>query len=201
MKVGIFKFSSCDGCQLSFLELSQELVNQKDIEIDYFLEGQSNNRYEFFDVAFVEGSISTEDEILRIKDIREKSRVLITIGACATSGGVQSIRNFRDFNETKTIYKNPDVTKKTFDKALPVSTVVKVDHEIRGCPIPTYILKECLIALLLKKSVPDYNYSVCLECKRKGNVCQLILGRPCLGPITMAGCNAICPSVNRGCYG
>ncbi len=201
MKVGIFKFSSCDGCQLSFLELSQDIVNLNEIEIVYFLEGQSINRYDSFDLSFVEGSISTEEEVRRIKDIRERSKFLIGLGACATSGGVQSIRNFRNFDEIKNIYNNPDLIKNTLDKSLPLSEIVHIDYEIRGCPVSVNVVKWCLNALLLGKSLPNYSYSVCLECKIKGNVCQLILGKPCLGPITMAGCDAICPSVNRGCYG
>jgi len=139
MRVGIFKFSSCDGCQLSFINLSGELTELENFSIDYFLEGQSVNNYEYFDFSFVEGSVSTTEEIERIKDIRERSKVLVGIGACAVSGGVQSIRNFRNIDDIKTVYNTVDITKNVLENALPISQVVKVDFEIRGCPVSTML--------------------------------------------------------------
>ncbi|WP_028949839.1 Ni/Fe hydrogenase subunit delta [Sulfurihydrogenibium subterraneum] len=201
MKIGIFKFSSCDGCQLSFINLSRELAELENFNIDYFLEAQSVNNYDYFDVSFVEGSVSTNEEIERIKDIREKSKVLVSIGACAVSGGVQSIRNFRNIDDIKTVYKIQDITQNVPENAIPISQVVKVDFEIRGCPVSTNVIKDFINSILIGKSPHNYNYPVCLECKRRGNVCLLILNNPCLGPITMAGCNALCPSLSRGCYG
>ncbi|MFN3787104.1 Ni/Fe hydrogenase subunit delta [Sulfurihydrogenibium azorense] len=198
MRVGIFKFSSCDGCQLSFINLSGELAELENFSIDYFLEGQSVNNYEYFDFSFVEGSVSTTEEIERIKDIRERSKVLVGIGACAVSGGVQSIRNFRNIDDIKTVYNTVDITKNVLENALPISQVVKVDFEIRGCPVSTDVVKDFINSILIGKSPHNYNYPVCLECKRRGNICLLVLNKPCLGPITTAGCNALCPSVNRG---
>ncbi len=201
MRLGVFKFSSCDGCQLAFFELEEELLRLSErLEIQYFLEASSKNTWDYFDLVFVEGSISTPEEEERIKKIRESSRFLVAIGACAVSGGIQSARNFEDFPEIYfSVYSgryevNP-LSKPLFD-------FVKVDLEIRGCPINKETLKEVLIALLQGKSPQLPSYPVCLECKRKGNPCVVVAkGLICLGPITVAGCGALCPTFERGCYG
>jgi len=200
MKVAIFKFASCDGCQLAFFDLAEKLM-ELPLEISYFLEAQSENDFEEVDVAFVEGSISTEEEIRRIKEIREKSQKVIAIGACSVSGGIQAIRNVLDFREVLTyVYPQPEYIQ-SLEMSKPISDFVDVDFEIRGCPITKENLEEVINSILIDKKPSLPEYPVCLECKRKGNPCVLILGKPCIGGITKAGCGAICPSFNLGCYG
>ncbi len=200
MKIGVFKFASCDGCQIAFFEISKELIKM-DVDIQYFLEAQSENHFDHFDVSFVEGSISTPEQEERIKQIREKSKKVAVIGACAVSGGIQSVRNFMDFFDVlSSVYPSPDYIK-SLEKSKPVSDYIDVDYELRGCPINKSQLLEIISSLYLGKELVLPSYPLCLECKIKGIPCVLILGKPCLGSITVAGCGAICPSFSRGCYG
>ncbi|WP_457628238.1 NADH-quinone oxidoreductase subunit B family protein [Persephonella sp.] len=200
MKIGVFKFASCDGCQLAFFEISPVLLNLP-VEINYFIEAQSENTYGEFDVSFIEGSISTQEHIQKIKEIREKSKKVVTIGACANSGGIQSIRNFMDFKEVAGyVYPFPDWID-SLPMSYPVDEFIEVDFHIPGCPIIARMLLDTITALLIDSTPKVPEYPVCMECKRAGNPCLLILGKPCLGPITRAGCGALCPSHNAGCYG
>ncbi|MCX8164752.1 MAG: Ni/Fe hydrogenase subunit delta [Aquificaceae bacterium] len=201
MRVGVFKFSSCDGCQLAFFDLEEELLLLSEmVSIEYFLEATSYNRWGELDLSFVEGSVSTPEEEERIKKIRESSKFLVAIGACAVSGGIQSARNYEDFSEVySSVYKGHYVVN-PFSR--PISDFVKVDLEVRGCPINRRALKEVLVAVMHQRSPQLPTYPLCLECKRKGNVCVAVAyQKPCLGPITVAGCGALCPSFERGCYG
>ncbi|RMH80967.1 MAG: Ni/Fe hydrogenase subunit delta [Acidobacteria bacterium] len=203
MKVGVFKFSSCDGCQLAFFELERELLELSErFQIEYFLEASSENRWERFDIAFVEGSISTHDEEERIVRIRESSKYLVAIGACAVSGGIQSARNYENFEELfRRVYEKP-LGYGISRLSRPLSDFVKVDLEVRGCPISKDALREILLSHLYNKSPNLPSYPLCLECKRKLNTCVVVAHRQvCLGPITVAGCGALCPSYGRGCYG
>lgn len=201
MNVGVFKFSSCDGCQIAFFELEKELLELSDlISIEYFLEAKSFNKWGEFDLAFVEGSVSTPEEEERIRRIRESSRFLIAIGACAVSGGIQSARNFQDFSEVYSSVYSQKYEVNPLSK--PISDLVKVDIEIRGCPIDKEALREVIMSILHGRTPQLPSYPVCLECKRKGNPCVVVAyGLVCLGPITIAGCGALCPSYKRGCYG
>jgi len=199
--IGIFKFASCDGCQLSFFEISDKLIGIKDLNISYFLEAQSENKFGQFDISFIEGSISTEEDIEFVKKIRENSKKVVLIGACATSGGIQSIRNYLRYEDILNyVYPSKEYIK-SLEKSYPASDFIKIDYELRGCPINKYQLLEVVNSLLMNKEPNLPKYPVCLECKIKGNPCILVLGKPCIGSITVAGCGAICPSFNRGCYG
>lgn len=202
-KLAVFKFASCDGCQLSLLDSEDELLAIAEaVEIAYFLEARRRALPGPYDVALVEGSITTEEEIERIKEVRQMSRTLVCIGACATSGGIQALRNWADVDEyTKVVYANPAYIR-TLETSKPVSDYVKVDFELRGCPISKRQLIELVTSLLIGRKPAVPTYSVCLECKRRGVVCLPVSkGIPCLGPATQAGCGAICPAYNRGCYG
>ena len=201
--VAVFKFSSCDGCQLSLLNLEDELLELAGlIDIAYFLEARRAARPGPYDITLIEGSITTEEEIERIKKIRHESGLLISIGTCATAGGVQALRNFGNLEQlTNTVYPHPE-----YIHALPTSSAitdhVKVDLEIWGCPVNKYHLAEAIAALLQSRKPNLPEYSLCMECKQSNNTCVMIAeGKPCLGPITRAGCGAICPSMSRGCYG
>jgi sulfhydrogenase subunit delta len=202
-KLAVWKFASCDGCQLSLLDCEDELLAIADaVEIAYFPEATRAVTRGPYDLSLVEGSITTLDDISRIATIRKSSKTLVTIGACATAGGLQALRNFKDVREfVSAVYARPGYID-TLDRSLPVSHYVKVDFELRGCPIAKHQLLE-LIASLVNGRRPSFpEHSVCIECKERGTVCVMVAqGIACLGPVTQAGCRAICPSFNRGCYG
>jgi len=202
-KLAVWKFASCDGCQLSLLDLEEELLavtNQ--VEIAYFLEASRATVAGPYDVSLVEGSITTPSDKERIQEVRRQSKFLVTIGACATSGGIQALRNFRDVAEfTAQVYANPAYID-TLATSTAIAQHIDVDFELRGCPISKYQLLEVLSAFLAGRKPGISSESVCMECKRAGNVCVMVAkGTPCLGPVTHAGCGAICPRYNRGCYG
>jgi sulfhydrogenase subunit delta len=201
--LAVWKFSSCDGCQLSVLDLEDELLALAGaIEIAYFLEARRQTIQGPYDLSLVEGSITTADDAQRIQTVREQSRRLVTIGACATSGGIQALRNFADVEEfLSAVYASP-VYVSTLDTSTPISDHVHVDFELQGCPINKRQLLEVISAFLNERRPAISSSSVCMECKRRGNVCVMVAhGTPCLGPVTHAGCGALCPSYDRGCYG
>lgn len=202
-KLAVWKFASCDGCQLSLLDCEDELLAVAGaVEIAYFPEATRSVISGPYDISLVEGSVTTKHDIQRIQRIRKTSKVLITIGACATAGGIQALRNYKNVKEfTAAVYARPEYID-TLDKSTPISDHVFVDFELRGCPINKYQLVEVLNAFLNGRKPNTPAYSVCIECKRRGNVCVMVSqGTPCLGPVTHAGCGALCPAYNRGCYG
>lgn len=202
-KLGVFKFASCDGCQLSILNLEDELLLLGEaLDIAYFPEASSRMDPGPYDIALVEGSITTEEDRERIKAVREQAKVLMTIGACATAGGIQALRNWADIESYKhLVYPRPDFIR-TLATSTPIADHVKVDYELRGCPIDKDQLRRVVTDLLagVRPRIPTD--SACLECKRRGNICVVVAkGMPCLGPVTSGGCGAICPSMGRDCYG
>jgi len=199
----VWKFASCDGCQLSLLDCEDELLDVAgEIEIAHFLEASSAVVRGPYDVSLVEGSVTTPHDAQRILEVRRSSRVLITIGACATAGGIQALRNLIDVEDfTRAVYATPAYVS-TLATSTPISDHVHVDFELHGCPINKAQLLELLSAFLNDRRPAIASASVCMECKRRGNVCVLVAhGTPCLGPVTHAGCGAICPAYDRGCYG
>ncbi|TCC21575.1 oxidoreductase [Kribbella sindirgiensis] len=201
--LGVWKFTSCDGCQLTLLDCEDELLALAgQVRIAQFLEASSAVVGGPYDVSLVEGSISTPDEAERIQRIRAESRVLVAIGACATAGGIQALRNFADVDEFRSVvYAAPQYID-TLATSTAISEHVDVDFELRGCPIDRHQLLEVLTAYLAgrKPDLPDT--SVCTECKRRGLTCVMVAhGTPCLGPVTHAGCGALCPAYGRGCFG
>lgn len=202
-KLAVWKFASCDGCQLSLLDLEDELLElAQRMQIAYFLEATSAVVEGPYDLSLVEGSITTPHDAQRIREIRAASRKLVTIGACATAGGIQALRNFHDVREfASLVYATPAYID-TLATSKAISQHVPVDYELQGCPINKRQLLEVLSAFLNRRPPAIGSYSVCLECKRRGNVCVMVAhGTPCLGPVTHAGCHALCPSFHRGCYG
>ncbi len=201
-KLAVFKFASCDGCQLSLLDCEDHLLAVAGaVEIANFPEASRAVLDGPYDLTLVEGSVTTPHDAQRIREVREQSRFLITIGACATAGGIQALRNFRDVSEfTSIVYATPAYID-TLDTSTPVSAHVPVDYELRGCPINKLQLVEVINAFLNRRKPLTPSNSVCVECKQKGNVCVMVArGTPCLGPVTHAGCGALCPSFDRGCY-
>ena len=200
--LAVWKLASCDGCQLTLLDCEDELLAVAGaVEIAHYTEASSADVAGPYDVSLVEGSITTERDARRITEIRAASRLLVTIGACATAGGIQALRNFADVTEfTSVVYARPEFIS-TLGTSTPVSDHVKVDFELRGCPIDKRQLLELLTALLAGRKPRIPAHSVCYECKLRGTSCVMVRGKPCLGPITQAGCGAICPAFDRGCYG
>lgn len=202
-RLGVFKFASCDGCQLTLLDCEDELLAiDAELEITHFLEASSAVAPGKYDLSLVEGSVSTPEHVERIRRIRADSRHLVTIGACATAGGVQALRNYADAEEyLAAVYARPDYIK-TLATSRPISAHVPVDFELRGCPIDRGQLVEVITAFLAGRKPDIPNHAVCFSCKRRGNVCVTVAhGTPCLGPVTHAGCGALCPTYGRGCYG
>jgi coenzyme F420-reducing hydrogenase gamma subunit len=202
-KLAVWKFASCDGCQLTVLNCEDELIPLAGaVEIAYFPEATRAVVEGPYDVSLVEGSITTQHDLERIQQVREVSRRLITIGACATSGGIQALRNFADVAEFRSVvYAHPEYVA-TLDRSTPIAAHVPVDFELRGCPVDKRQLLEVLAAELQGRTPRIPTHSVCVECKRRGNVCVTVAhGTPCLGPVTQAGCGALCPTFARGCYG
>ncbi|MCB1740869.1 MAG: oxidoreductase, partial [Gammaproteobacteria bacterium] len=193
----------CDGCQLSLLDCEDELLAVAEhVQIAHFLEATRAIVKGPYDVSLVEGSVTTEHDERRIQQIRKQSRILVTIGACATAGGIQALRNFKDVHDfLRIVYANPAYID-TLATSTPISAHVKVDHELRGCPVSKQQLLELIGALLNGRKPNTPGHSVCMECKARGNPCVMVAqATPCLGPVTQAGCGAICPAYTRGCYG
>jgi len=202
-RLGVWKFASCDGCQLSLLDCETELLTIVGaIDIAYFPEATRGAIRGRYDLSLVEGSVTTPHDAERIHDIRERSDRLVTIGACATAGGIQALRNFADVKEYAAIvYAQPEYVK-TLATSTAIADHVKVDFELRGCPINKRQLLEVISAFLAGRRPGVPPHSVCMDCKIAGNLCVMVAhGTPCLGPVTHAGCGAICPAYNRGCYG
>ena len=202
-KLAVWKFASCDGCQLSLLDCEDELLALTDeIEIANFLEASRSSVKGPYDLSLVEGSITTPQDEVRIHRVRRASKFLVTIGACATSGGIQALRNFKDVHEfISIVYASPNYIE-TLNKSTPISDHVFVDFELRGCPINKHQLVEVISAFLHGRKPNTPAHSVCVECKLRGTACVMVAqGTPCLGPVTHAGCGAICPAYARGCYG
>jgi len=202
-RLAVWKFASCDGCQLSLLDCEDELLEVAGaVEIANFPEASRAVAKGPYDISLVEGSITTPHDAERIHAIRRASRVLVSIGACATAGGIQALRNFKDVKDYVSIVYATPAYIETLGKSTAIGDHVSVDFELRGCPISKTQLIEVLSAYLNGRKPNIPNYSVCVECKLKGNVCGLVVfGPTCLGPVTQAGCGALCPTFHRGCFG
>jgi coenzyme F420-reducing hydrogenase gamma subunit len=202
-RLAVWKFASCDGCQLSLLDCEDELLAVADaVEVAYFPEATRGPLKGRFDLSLVEGSVTTAHDAERIRQVRQRSDKLVTIGACATAGGIQALRNFADVAAyAAVVYARPDYIS-TLATSTPIAAHVPVDFELRGCPIDKRQLIEVVSAFLAGRRPVTPAHSTCIECKLKGNVCVMVAhGTPCLGPVTHAGCGALCPSYDRGCYG
>lgn len=202
-KLAVWKFASCDGCQLSLLDCEDELLSLADqVDIAYFLEASSATLAGPYDLSLVEGSVTTPGDAERVLRVRRASRFLVTIGACAVAGGIQALRNSSDVKDyVAAVYTSPEYIA-TLARSTPISAHVKVDLELSGCPINKHQLLE-VIGAFLRGRHPNVPWtSVCMECKRRGTACVMVArGTPCLGPVTRGGCGAICPWYDRGCYG
>ncbi len=202
-RLGVVKLASCDGCQLTLLDLDDELLALAErVDIVEFPEASSRRSDGPYDVLLVEGSVSTPDQAAEIRRLRREARMLVTIGACAQAGGVQALRNWMALDEVDAaVYPTPGVIE-SLEHSTPVSRLVPVDAELAGCPVSREQVRELLAAVLIGRRPQLPDEAVCLECKRRGIPCLLVTGTaPCLGPVTRTGCGALCPSVGRGCFG
>ncbi|MDG2220963.1 MAG: oxidoreductase [Rubripirellula sp.] len=202
-KLAVFKFASCDGCQLSLLDCEDELLAVADaVEIAYFLEARTEQIAGPYDIGLIEGSVTTAHDAERIKEIRQQCKFLVTIGACATSGGIQALKNWQDADEfVRSVYATPEYIS-TLGTSTAIADHVPVDFELRGCPINRQQLLELIASLLQGRRPSTPSYSVCIECKRRMTVCIAVArGVACLGPVTQAGCDALCPAFARECFG
>jgi len=202
-RLAVFKFASCDGCQLSLLACEDELLAVAEkVEIAYFLEAGPRDATGVYDIGLVEGSITTPHDVERIREVRAQCKYLVTIGACATAGGIQALRNWGDVAEfSRQVYARPEYLQ-TLSTSTPIADHVKVDFELRGCPVNKHQLVELISSLLWGRTPRVPRHSVCVECKRRQVVCVAVArGVACLGPVTQAGCEVICPSYARECFG
>jgi len=202
-RLAVHKFSSCDGCQLALLNAGESLLLLAEkVELVHFVEAGVVNEMAECDIALIEGSVSTPQEMERIKHIRAHTQYLVTIGACATAGGIQALRNYADGQQwINSIYAQPEYIA-SLSTVTPIAAHVRVDFELWGCPINTKQVLAMVQSLLLDVTPVDVNDSVCIDCKRQGNNCVLVTQQePCLGPVTRTGCGALCPQFGRACYG
>ncbi len=202
-RLGIVKLASCDGCQLTLLDLEDQLLDIVErFELVEFAEASSHRSSGPYDILLVEGSVSTPEQAEEIVRLRRETPLLVTIGACATAGGIQALRNWSDHDAWRSaVYPHPEFVE-SLATATPVSDHVAVDGELRGCPIAPRQLLELLTSLRIGRRPQLPDEAVCVECKRRGTVCVLVSGGgPCLGPVTQTGCGALCPAFGRGCYG
>ena len=202
-RLGVWKFASCDGCQLALLDCEDELLALADnVDIAYFVEAKRAPIAGRYDLSLVEGSVTTPHDAERIREVRRRSRRLVTIGACATAGGIQALRNFKDVDEfMAAVYAHPEYID-VLETSTAIADHVPVDFELRGCPVNKRQLLEVIDAFLTARQPNVAPHSVCMDCKLRGNVCVMVAqGIACAGPVTHAGCGALCPSYHRGCYG
>lgn len=202
-KLAVWKFASCDGCQLTLLDCEDELLEiTEHVTLAYFPEATRAVVRGPYDISLVEGSVTTAHDAERIHLIRRNSKLLVSIGACATAGGIQALRNFARVEKLiSAVYASPQYIQ-TLNRSTPIADHIFVDHELRGCPISKTQLLQTIASLLQGRKPMLPSASVCLECKLRGNVCGLVThGPPCLGPVTQAGCGALCPTYHRGCFG
>jgi len=203
--VAFFGLTCCAGCQLEILNQEDKLLDiLRAIELVQFRMGSSATHDGPYDICFVEGSVTNEAELEKLKELREKSKVLVAMGACATTGGVNAIRNGLNIEELKQSVYGDASHIKTLPEILPLKKYVKVEFELQGCPINGEEFVELVKALLSGSTPREKNYPVCVECRLKENICLMKEGELCLGPITRAGCGALCPSVGfpcEGCWG
>jgi coenzyme F420-reducing hydrogenase gamma subunit len=201
-RVAFFDFSSCEGCQLEAINLTgEELLDLVSaVDIVNFREAITE-RDDNYDIAFVEGSITRESEIPRLQKIRNQAKILVAFGACACIGGVNCLKNHLSMDEVKEIVYGKDAKYYDTIPARPLNAVVPVDYYVRGCPSQTAELVKVVKALLLGKKPDIPNHPVCVECKMADNVCVFERAMTCLGPVTRAGCGAICVTSGRWCWG
>ena len=202
-RVAIFDFACCEGCQLQIVNLEEEILNLIDlVDVVEWREAMSEQSHEY-DIAIIEGSITRPEDAQKLEVIRSRAKILIALGACATMGGVNKMKNNFDLNEVREcVYgKDAQMPHLNTEMTKAVDEVVEVDFKIHGCPIEASEFAQIIRSLLVGKTpfVPDY--PVCVECKAKETICRYEYNEICLGPISRAGCGAPCPTAGWRCFG
>lgn len=204
LKIGIYELTGCAGDALLILDCEKELVDIfKAADIQSFLMAKSDNIDGEMDVAFVEGSVSTEREKKEILDIRKRAETVVAIGICACFGGIQAaFLDKKDWEKNfKKVYGDNKMTHTKPLQSKPIDAYIKVDYYLPGCPIG----KEQFLSTfnrILRGNPPElYRFPVCVECKWNENDCLLNKDILCLGPVTRAGCGSICINHNLPCVG
>lgn len=208
-KIAIVSLTSCEGCQFALLDLGEKFLDLMDqVEmIDFRLLEDEEDSGEKLDIGIIEGSPITKENMETLKQLRERSKILVVLGNCAAMGGVPEIKNYQEGKNTiKHVYKyiqgieNPEIRE--------VDNFVKVDFTFPGCPITGEEFLKYFPILLEVSKTQDFSkmpeildQPVCVECKAKGNKCLLLEGKPCFGPMILGGCNAVCPTARMGCQG
>ncbi|HYF92493.1 MAG TPA: hypothetical protein VD969_09595 [Symbiobacteriaceae bacterium] len=201
-KIAVYKFSSCAGCQLQILNIEEHLLDIAcAVDIAYFVMARAQKGAGPFDIGFVEGAITSPEEIAKIKQVRKDCRVLVALGTCAAFGGIPTLKNWSPQREMEErVYQDVSVIQSV--RACPIDQYVKVDAILRGCPIDRDEFLDLVKSALLGMKPYLRAHSICNECKLAENVCLFQTERAlCMGPVTAAGCGAFCPSVGRACQG
>ena len=200
-KVGIFGFTGCGGCQLEILNLEDQLLDLVGaIEIVHFTEAitEFSDTYE---IALVEGSITTEHGVERIKKIGDIAKIVVAMGSCAVNGGLNCMKNLYGLEKAKDLVYGDKKDWIDSIEVKPVDAYINVDYYARGCPPNRFEIVDIVRSLIVGRKPEIPNYPVCIECKRNGNTCVYDLGKSCLGPVTRAGCDSRCPNSVDGCEG
>lgn len=202
-RVAIFDFACCEGCQLQIVNMEEELLDLISVVNPVEWRETMSEHGDEYDIAIIEGSITRPEDEERLKAIRDRAGTLIALGACATTGGVNKLKNKFDLSDVKRCVYGNVLNMAHLDTAptKALDEVVKVDYMVHGCPINNKEFAYILRCLLMGKTPSLPTYPVCVECKMKGNPCRFEYGEICLGPITRAGCEAKCPSSGFWCYG
>ena len=203
LRLAYVRFTSCSGCQLMLLNCEEQLAAIDGIvEVVAFDMASSRPDDEGgLDVVLIEGSISRPEELVALLKLRRRSEILVAVGACALTGGVNALAGGDRIALCEDVYGECARDKMTFAPQ-PLSRFVRVDMQIAGCP-PERSEYLRLLGSLARGGLPALpEYAVCMECRQRENLCLLIEARqPCLGPVTRAGCNALCPSFGVICEG
>lgn len=201
LKVGILSLTCCEGCQISILDLGEKLFEQlKDIDIVEMNLIEETRDAPRFDVAFVEGAPITKENREKLLEVRKKADFLVALGSCAATGCIMDLKNYQDKKKAiKYVYKN--TAKINNPNVMPIWRVVKIDYRLEGCPINNQEFLEVLDCLKAGRRPSQKVFPVCYECQIKNATCLLSLGQPCMGPITRAGCGAVCTINKKNCYG
>ncbi len=198
-KVGIFGFTGCGGCQLEIINLEDQLLDLVGVvDIVHFTEAITEHS-DNYEIALVEGSISTEHGVHRIKEIGNIASIVVAVGACANTGGLNCLKNKYGLEEAKELVYGDKKDWIDSIQATPIEEYIQVDYRARGCPPNRFEIVDIIRSLVLGKNPEIPNYPVCIECKRNGNTCVYDLGLTCLGPISRAGCDSRCPNSVVGC--
>jgi len=201
--LAIFDFTGCGGDQLQLANLEEDILTlASHVDIVSWREGMTPEiEPEQYDIALVEGSLTRRGDEPRLKKIRESCKKLIAIGSCATIGGINCIRNFQDPEAVRRYVYGPCAHWYESYAAQPISNLVKVDANVHGCPIMLYDFLRVFKDVLLGKVPQEINHPVCVDCKKAENLCVYFKGKWCMGPVTRAGCRAVCVSEGSICWG